>query len=203
MFRFPERKPERGYIRIRGQKINANFFCTKFFESPSGHGRPRRKSWTSAPKVRFSAAPVMGRNLLTQGRPGVRVRNVRGKSGPKSLCLCCFFLPDECSPGTKSGTRVRLHAPPERKPELGYIRKNHPFTKPPFCLPVKVGFPPIPARATNKRCTKPHFLHKSAPLRTFCCSFWNWREPHFLRTFMFLLFGLCGSNRDTQVCQSN
>ena len=47
-------------------------------------GRPHQK-------VRFSAAPVMGRNFLTQGRPGVRVRNVRGKSGPKSLCLCCFF----------------------------------------------------------------------------------------------------------------
>ena len=50
-------------------------------------GRPHQK-------VRFSAAPVMGRNFLTQGRPGVRVRNVRGKSGPKSLCLCCFFFPE-------------------------------------------------------------------------------------------------------------
>ena len=46
------------------------------------------------PKVRFSAAPVMGRNFLTQGHPGVRVKNVRGKSGPKSLCSCCFFFPD-------------------------------------------------------------------------------------------------------------
>ena len=45
-------------------------------------------------KVRFSAAPVTGRNFLTPGHPGVRVRNVRGKSGPKSLCLCCFFFPD-------------------------------------------------------------------------------------------------------------
>ena len=49
----------------------------------NNRGRPHQK-------VRFSAAPVMGRNFLTQGRPGVRVRNVRGKSGPKSLCLCCF-----------------------------------------------------------------------------------------------------------------
>ena len=47
-------------------------------------GRPHQK-------VRFSAAPVMGRNFLTQGRPGVRVRNVRGRSAPKSLCLCCFL----------------------------------------------------------------------------------------------------------------
>ena len=25
----------------RARKINANFFCTKFFDNPSGHGRPR------------------------------------------------------------------------------------------------------------------------------------------------------------------
>ena len=51
------------------------------------HGRPHQK-------VRFPAAPVVGRNFLTPGHPGVRVRNVREKSGPKSLCLCCFFFPD-------------------------------------------------------------------------------------------------------------
>ena len=41
-----------------------------------------------------------------------------------------------CSPGTKTGTRVRSHFLPERRPEGGYIRHNHPFTKLPFCLPV-------------------------------------------------------------------
>ena len=35
-----------------------------------------------------------------------------------------------CSPGT----RVRSRVPPERKPGRGYIRQNHPFTKPPFYL---------------------------------------------------------------------
>ena len=45
-------------------------------------------------KVRLHAAPVVGRNFLTPGHPGVRVKNVRRKSGPKSLCLCCFFFPD-------------------------------------------------------------------------------------------------------------
>ena len=44
-----------------------------------------------------------------------------------------------CSPGTKTGTRVRSHVPSERKSERGHIRQNHPFTKPPFCLPVKLG----------------------------------------------------------------
>ena len=41
----------------RGQIINANFFCTKFFGNPSGHGCPRQKSWTSAPKSAFSCGP--------------------------------------------------------------------------------------------------------------------------------------------------
>ena len=75
-----------------------------------------------------------------------------------------------CSPGTKTGTRVRspkppfwkppfylpttlfgvdkrvvskrvvsADVPPERKPERGYVRQNHPFTKPPFYLLVKIG----------------------------------------------------------------
>ena len=72
----------------RVQRINANIFCTKFFDNPSGHGRPRRKSWTSAPKTAFSCGPGGREKLLTPGHPGVRVRNVRGKSGEKSLCLC-------------------------------------------------------------------------------------------------------------------
>ena len=33
------------------------------------------------------------------------------------------------SPGTKNGTRVHSHVPPEQRD----IRQNHPFTKPPFC----------------------------------------------------------------------
>ena len=32
---------------------------------------------------------------------------------------------------------VSADVPPERKPERGYVRQNHPFTKPPFYLPVK------------------------------------------------------------------
>ena len=58
-----------------------------------------------------------------------------------------------CSPGTKTrtrihsdvpperntGTRVLSHVPPGRQPEQGYVRQNHPFMKPPFCLPLKNG----------------------------------------------------------------
>ena len=65
-------------------------------------GRPHQK-------VRFPTAPVVGRNFLTLGHPGVRVRNVRGKSGPKSLCLCCFLFED-------------LRAFPRKV--LGNLRKN-------------------------------------------------------------------------------
>ena len=66
-------------------------------------------------KVRFPAAPVVGRNFLTPGRSGVRVKNVRGKSGPKSLCLCCFFLPWNGTKGWRAvwcdkGTKGREHA---------------------------------------------------------------------------------------------
>ena len=46
-------------------------------------GRPHQK-------VCFPAAPVVGRDFLTPEHSGVRVRSVRRKSGPKSLCLCFF-----------------------------------------------------------------------------------------------------------------
>ena len=34
------------------------------------------------------------------------------------------------------GGLVLADVPPERKPERKHIRQNHPFTKPPFCLPA-------------------------------------------------------------------
>ena len=33
---------------------------------------------------------------------------------------------------------VLADVPPERKPERGYVRQNHPFTKPPFYLPMSL-----------------------------------------------------------------
>ena len=84
------RQSSPNFANVRDQKINANFFWTKFFENPAGHGRPPRKSWTSALKSAFSCGPSGGRNFLTPGHLGVRVRNVRRKFGPECLCLCCF-----------------------------------------------------------------------------------------------------------------
>ena len=85
-------------------------------------GRPQQK-------VSFTAAPVMGRNFLSPGHPGVRVRNVRGKSGPKSLCICCFFFPEEGLPNIhkdchgSSGFDVRCHF-------ISNYQLGHPILKP-------------------------------------------------------------------------
>ena len=49
---------------------------------------------------------------------------------------------------------VSADVPPERKPERGYVRQNHPFTKPPFYLPVSslkaLLFPPLFNKVQNK-----------------------------------------------------
>ena len=92
------------------KKATQTFFVQSFSTTPRvGHGRPRRKSWTSAPKnAPFPAASVVGRNFLTPGHPGVRVRNVRRKSGPNSLCLCCF---SSLNYGLASGTLLLQSKP--------------------------------------------------------------------------------------------
>ena len=53
-----------GRASIGARKINVIFCCGKFFDNPSGHGRPRRKSWTSAPKSAFSCGPGGGEKLF-------------------------------------------------------------------------------------------------------------------------------------------
>ena len=101
---------------IRGRKINANFLY-KVFRQSFG-------SRTSAPKI----GPVVGRNFLTPGHSGVRVRNVRGKSGPKSLCLCYSFSPDQW------GDPVQCKAFLQNLPFKiwGPIRVRHPQRCPDF-----------------------------------------------------------------------
>ena len=39
-----------------------------------------------------------------------------------------------CAPVPQTGTKVHSDVPRYQKPERGYIRQNHPFTKPPFCF---------------------------------------------------------------------
>ena len=87
-------RPQRSPTFVGAKKSTQTFFVQSFSATlrvmdvrAENRGRPRRK-------VRFPVAPVVGRNFLTPGHPGTRVRNVRGKFGPKSLCLCCFFFPE-------------------------------------------------------------------------------------------------------------
>ena len=82
--------------KLGAKKSTQTFFVQSFSTTlrvmdvrAENRGRPHQN-------VRFPAAPVVGRNFLTPGHSGVRVRNVRRKSGPKSLCLCCFFFPEKC-----------------------------------------------------------------------------------------------------------
>ena len=79
---------------FRGPKNQRKLFCTKFFNNPSGHGRPRRKSWTSAPKSAFSCVPGGGEKLFdpwASGRKGQECpREIRTK---KLFMSMLFFLP--------------------------------------------------------------------------------------------------------------
>ena len=87
--------PVGGHPQKGAKKSTQTFFVQCFWRTlrvmdvrAENRGRPHQK-------LRFSAALVMGRKFLTPWHPGVGVRNVRRKSGPKSLCLCCFSFPDQ------------------------------------------------------------------------------------------------------------
>ena len=84
-------------MHIRGQKINANFFCTKFFDNPSGHGRPRRKSWTSAPKSAFSCGPAGGEKLFDPGASGRKGQECPREIRTKKFMFMLFFFPEYMS----------------------------------------------------------------------------------------------------------
>ena len=77
----------------RGQKINANFFCTKFFDNPSGHGHPGRKSWTSAPKSAFSCVPGGGEKLFDPWASGRKGQECPREIRTKKFMFMLFFLP--------------------------------------------------------------------------------------------------------------
>ena len=54
------------------QKFSTNFICTRFLEKPFG-------SWTSTPPVDRE------KPFDPPKHPGIRVRNIRGKSGPEKF----------------------------------------------------------------------------------------------------------------------
>ena len=78
----------------RGQKINANFFCTKFFDNPSGHGRPHQKSWTSVPKSAFSCGPSGGEKLFDPWAFGREGQECPREIRTKKFMFMLFFFPE-------------------------------------------------------------------------------------------------------------
>ena len=75
---------------VGAKKSTQTFFAQSFSTTlrvmdvrAENRGRPHAK-------MRFPAAPVVGRNFLTPGHSGVRVRNVRRKSGPKVYVYAVF-----------------------------------------------------------------------------------------------------------------
>ena len=75
-----------------GARKTMQTFLHKVFQQPFG-------SWTSAPKIVdvhtkkcVFLRPGGGEKLFDPGHSGVRVRNVRGKSGPKSFMFMLSFL---------------------------------------------------------------------------------------------------------------
>ena len=107
--------------------------------------------------------------LFDPGHPGVRVRNVRRKFGPKILCLYCFFFPDflTCSctslhlfahfPRISMQRNVvtskvakmqsKVSAPPDQN-----IQKNgtnHPNPQPPPPFPLLPFSPPSPGKVSS------------------------------------------------------
>ena len=77
---------------FRDQNINANFFWTKFFENPSGHGRPHQKSWTSAPKSVFSCGPGGGEKLFDSWATGRKGQECPQEIRTKKFMFMLIFL---------------------------------------------------------------------------------------------------------------
>ena len=76
-----------------GAKINANFFAQSFSTTLRVMDVRAKNHGGLHQKVHFPVAAVVG-ETFDPWASGRKVRNVRGKSGPKSLCLCCFYFPE-------------------------------------------------------------------------------------------------------------
>ena len=78
---------------VGGPQKQRKLFCTKFFNNPSGHGRPRRKSWTSAPKSAFSCGPGGGEKLFDPWAFGRKGQECPREIRAKKFMFMLFFLP--------------------------------------------------------------------------------------------------------------
>ena len=80
-------------LKSRSKKINANYFCTKFFNNPSGHGRPRRKSWMSARKNAFFCGPGDGEKLFDPWASGRKGQECPREIRTKKFMFMLFLVP--------------------------------------------------------------------------------------------------------------
>ena len=84
---------EKSGFGLGAKKINANVFGTKFFNNPSGHGRPCRKSWTSSPRSAFSCGPGGGEKLFDLWAFGRKGQACPREIRAKKFMFMLFFLP--------------------------------------------------------------------------------------------------------------
>ena len=80
-------------LKLLWAKINAKFFLHKVFDSPSGHGRPRRKLRTSAPKSAFSCGPGGGEKLFDPWASGRKGQECPREIRTKKFMFMLFFFP--------------------------------------------------------------------------------------------------------------
>ena len=102
-----------GWKPLRGPKNERKLFCTKFFENPSGHGRPRRKSWASAPKDEFFCGPGDGEKLFDPRASGRKGQECPREIQTKKFMFMLFFFPElrdskAPAPGTPAKWRREL-----------------------------------------------------------------------------------------------
>ena len=76
-----------------GTQTQHKLFCTRFFDNPSCHGRPRRKSWTSAPKSVFSCGPGGGEKLFDPRASGREGQECPREIQTKKFMFMLFFFP--------------------------------------------------------------------------------------------------------------
>ena len=70
------------------------FFLYKVFENPSEHGRPRRKSWTSAPKSAFFCGLKDGEKLFDPRASWGKGQECPQEIRTEKFMFMLFLFPD-------------------------------------------------------------------------------------------------------------
>ena len=81
---------------VWGPKISANFFCTKFVENPSGHGRPAKILDVHTKKCVFCSPNYGGETFDPRASRCKGQEYLREIRTEKFVFLLFFFFPDSC-----------------------------------------------------------------------------------------------------------